>query len=226
MGRGIAKRLEKYQIFDMHGITEIDPEILYKEFGVNAEFLIDHAYGKEPCTIEDIHNYRSKSNSLSNSQILFEDYEYNDARLVFKEMIELNVLELVDRKLVTNNISLGVGYSKDVIKPTGASMKLDEYTSSYKKLNEYFLDLFDKTTNKNYPIRRLAIGLNNVVDESFATFTLFTDFEQEAKEKRMQETILDIKKKYGKNAILKGMNLQDKATTRTRNKLIGGHNGE
>ena len=226
VGRGIAKRLEKYQIFDMHGITEIDPEILYKEFGVNAEFLIDHAYGKEPCTIEDIHNYRSKSNSLSNSQILFEDYEYNDARLVFKEMIELNVLELVDRKLVTNNISLGVGYSKDVIKPTGASMKLDEYTNSYKKLNEYFLDLFDKTTNKNHPIRRLAIGLNNVVDESFATFTLFTDFEQEAKEKRMQETILDIKKKYGKNAILKGMNLQDKATTRTRNKLIGGHNGE
>ena len=125
-----------------------------------------------------------------------------------------------------NNISLGVGYSKDVIKPTGASMKLDEYTSSYKKLNEYFLDLFDKTTNKNHPIRRLAIGLNNVVDESFATFTLFTDFEQEAKEKRMQETILDIKKKYGKNAILKGMNLQDKATTRIRNKLIGGHNGE
>ena len=226
IGGGIARRLEKYNVYDLKGITELDEKILYKEFGVNAEFLIDHAYGRESCTIKDIHNYKSKSNSLTNGQILFEDYKYDDALLVVKEMVDILVLELVEKKLVTNNISIYVGYSKDVIKATGGSMKILEYTNSYKLLSEYFVNLFEKTTNKNHLIRRINISVNNVIGEEFTSIGLFTNIEEDAKERKIQETILEIKQKYGKNAILKGMNLEEKATTRTRNKLIGGHNGE
>ena len=226
IGHGIENRLKKYGVYDLYGILQLKEEILYKEFGVNAELLIDHAKGIEPCTIKDVNNYKAKSNSLSNNQILFEDYTYDDAFLAFKEMIELNVLELVDKNLVTNCISIYVGYSKDIIKATSASMKLDEYTNSYFKLNEYFISMFKKNVNKNYYIRRLGIGFNNVVDEAYQTINLFTDIEKEKKEKKLQKAILDVKKKYGKNSILKAMNLQEKATTIKRNKLIGGHNGE
>lgn len=226
IGNGIASRLKKYGAFDLYDVAHMDEEILYKEFGVNAEFLIDHSKGIEPCTIKEVHNYVRKNNSMSNNQILFEDYKYEDAFLVLKEMVELNVLELVDKHLVTNSIYLHVGYSKDVIKPVGASMKLDEYTSSYAKLNEYFITLFKKNVDKNHLIRRIGIGFGNVVDESYATYNLFTDIEKEQKERKVQEAIIQIKKKFGKNSILKAMNMQEKATTRKRNKLIGGHNGE
>lgn len=226
IGHGIAKRLAKYGAFDLYDVTQLDEKVLYKEFGVNAEFLIDHAHGIEPCTIEEVHNYKSKNHSLFNSQILFEDYNYNDALLVMKEMVELNVLELVDKGLVTNAIWISVGYSKDIIKPTGGSMKLDIYTNSYKLLNEYVLSLFKRTTNKEFPIRRIGISFNNVISEEFSTLTLFTDVEEEKKEHEIQKTILSIKKKYGKNSIIKGMDLQPKATTMKRNKLVGGHNGE
>ncbi len=226
IGHGIANRLKKYGVYDLYGITKLNEEILYKEFGVNAKLLIDHANGIEPCSIEDVHNYKAKSNSLSYNQILFEDYKYEDAFLAFKEMIELNVLDLVDKNLVTNCISFYIGYSKDIIKPTAISQKLGEYTNSYFKLNEYFITLFKKNVNKNYYIRRIGIGFNNVVDEAYQSFNLFTDIKKEEKEKKLQKTILDVKKKYGKNSILKAMNLQEKATTIKRNKLIGGHNGE
>ena len=226
IGSGIANRLKKYGAFDLYDVAHMDEEILYKEFGVNAEFLIDHSKGIEPCTIKEVHNYVRKNNSMSNNQILFEDYKYDDAFLVLKEMVELNVLELVDKHLVTNSIYLHVGYSKDAIKPVGASMKLDEYTSSYAKLNEYFITLFKKNVDKNHLIRRIGIGFGNVVDESYATYNLFTDIEKEEKERKVQEAIIQIKKKFGKNSILKAMNMQEKATTRKRNKLIGGHNGE
>ena len=226
IGSGIANRLKKYGAFDLYDVAHMDEEILYKEFGVNAEFLIDHSKGIEPCTIKEVHNYVRKNNSMSNNQILFEDYKYEDAFLVLKEMVELNVLELVDKHLVTNSIYLHIGYSKDVIKPVGASMKLDEYTSSYAKLNEYFINLFRKNVDKNHMIRRIGIGFGNVIDESYATYNLFTNIEKEQKERKVQEAIIEIKKKFGKNSILKAMNMQEKATTRKRNKLIGGHNGE
>ena len=226
VGHGIAARLAKYGCFDLCDVAHMDETILYKEFGVNAEFLIDHSKGIEPCTIKEIKSYKRKNSSVSNGQILFEDYVYDDAFLVLKEMVELNVLELVSKHLVCNSISLFVGYSKDIIKPVGVSMKLDEYTNSQKKLNEYFIRLFTKSVNKNYMIRRINIGFNNVVDESYATYNLFTDIEAEEKERKMQEAIIQIKKKFGKNSILKAMNLKEKATTTKRNKLIGGHNGE
>ncbi len=226
IGRGIAKRLLRYGVFDLYGVTKIEEKILYQEFGINAELLIDHAWGRESCTMKDIHKYKSKNNSLSNSQILFRDYLYDEALLVVKEMVDINTLELVEKKLVTNGISLTIGYSKDVIKATGASIKLDGYTQSREKLMKYFIDIFKKTTNKEHLIRRIGMSFNNVISEEYVSFDLFTDFVHEQKEKSVQETIINIKNKYGKNSIIKAMDLQESATTIKRNKLIGGHNGE
>jgi len=225
VGRGIAKRLERFGIYDLYGVAHTDPERLYREFGVNAEFLIDHAHGVEPCTIADIHAYRSKSNSISNGQILFEDYPYEDALLILHEMVDLLALELVDKHLVGDSISLSVGYSKDRAKTTGGTVKIGEMTNSYKKLDAYFTAYFEKTVQRGVPIRRINVGVNHLQDESLATYDLFTDLDAEKKEHDLQTTVLDIKKKYGKNAIVKGMSLEEKATARLRNTLIGGHNG-
>lgn len=224
ISRGTANRLAKYGVYDLYGVTQMDEEVLYKEFGVNAEFLIDHANGIEPCTIEEIHNYKSKSNSLSTSQILFEDYKYEEALLVLKEMVDNLVLELVEKGLVASSVSLGVGYSKDVTKGTGGSSKLSGATASRSEIIEAFINLFKKTTKENYPIRRIGIGLGGVVSEEYASIDLFTDEIALDKEKRMQKAIIDIKNKYGKNSILKAMDLAPKATTKKRNTLIGGHN--
>ena len=225
IGKGIAARLERMGIFDLKGVAEFPESMLYKEFGVNAEFLIDHANGREPCTIKDIHEYKSKSASISNSQILFEDYGYNDALTVMKEMVDLQVLELVDRRLVTDSISLHIGYSKDVIKSSGGTRKLDGFTNSYKKIISHFEALYNETVNKAFPIRKISIGLCNLQDDYMASITLFTDVEAEERERKLQETVVDIKKRYGKNSILKGISYTEKATARSRNKMVGGHNG-
>lgn len=225
VGRGIAKRLERFGIYDLFGVAHFDEEKLYREFGVNAEFLIDHAHGVEPCTIADIHAYRSKSSSISNGQILFEDYGFDDAVIVLREMVEMLTLELVEKHLVTDSISLSVGYSKDVLKPAGGTMKLGEATNSQKKLEKHFVAYFERVVKRGYPIRRINVGLNHLTDESYATYDLFTDTEAEKREHDLQVTVLDIKKRFGKNAILKGRSLEKKATARIRNTLIGGHNG-
>lgn len=226
IGRGISNRLAKYGVYDMCGIAHMDEDVLYKEFGINATFLIDHAWGKEPTTIADIKRYKPKSNSLSNHQILFEDYKYEDAFLVVKEMVEVNVLDLVDRHLVTDHIALSIGYSKDVRKPTGGSRKITTRTNSYRIIVQEFIELFEKTTDYRYPIRQIGISFGNIVDEMYESFDLFTDYEALEEERKLQQAIVGIKHKYGKNSILKGMNMLDKATTPTRNKLVGGHNAE
>lgn len=226
VGNGIAKRLEKYGVYTLYDIAHFDEDILYREFGVNARFLIDHAKGEEPCTISDIKNYKAKSNSLSNSQILFEDYNFEDALLATKEMVDLMCLELVDKNLVTDSISLRVGYSKDVIKPTGGTIKIGEHTDSRKKLMDFFVAYYNKTTNSGFPIRKLTIGMNNLIEQDYISFDMFMDIVENEKERKRQKAIVNIRKKYGKNSILSGMNLQEKATTKKRNKLIGGHNGE
>lgn len=226
VGRGISKRLAKYQIYDMAGVAHFDEKILYREFGINAKYLIDHAWGKEPITINDIKQYHSKSNSISHSQILFEDYQYDDALLVIKEMVELKVLDLTDRHLVTDHIALYIGYSGNAIKSTGGSRKIGVRTNSYKILLHEFVELYKQTTNHEYPIRRLGISFGDVVDEIYEAYDLFIDYDEVVKERKLQLALIDIKERYGKNAILKGMNLMDKATTRKRNKLIGGHNAE
>ncbi len=225
IGRGTAARLEKYGIVDLKGVAEFSEERLYKEFGINAKHLIDHAHGREPCTIKDIHEYKPKSTSLSNGQVLFKDYNYNDALIVMKEMVYSQVLELVEKRLVTDSISLHICYSKDVYRPTGASRKIGEFTNSYKKLAEHFEEIFKETTNRHFPIRRINIGLNNLQDDSFTTITFFADIEAEEKERRLQETIVSLRNKYGKNTVLKGISYMENATSRERNKMVGGHNG-
>lgn len=225
VGNGIAKRLSKVGIYDLYGVAHFDEAWMYREFGVNAEFLIDHAWGREPCTIADIHAYRSKSKSLSNSQILFEDYNSDDAMNVMQEMVGALVLEMFEQHLVCSSISLFIRYSKDAIAPSGTSVKLREITNSYKKLREYFTNSYKKIVRTDCPIRQIGISLNDLLDESYATFDLFTDLTAEEKERQLQKTVLDIKRRYGKNAILKGISYTDKCTARTRNKLVGGHNG-
>lgn len=226
IGNGISARLAKYDIYDMEGITNINPEVLYKEFGVNAEYLIDHAWGRESCTIAQIKAYEPVANSLSSNQILFTDYKAEDAFLVLKEMIDLMCLQLVEKRLVTDNISLYIGYSKDIIKSSGGSVKMTVKTNSHLLILPYFINLFNKTTSKAHLIRRIGIGFNNVVSDEYEQFDLFTNHESVIKEKRIQTTINAIKNRYGKNSIVKAMDLEEAATTIKRNKLVGGHNAE
>ena len=226
VGRGIASRLERYGVYDLHGVCLMNESTLYKEFGVNAEFLIDHAHGEESCTIKDIKSYQSKSSSISNGQILFEDYDYDDALLVLREMVDILSLDLVDKNVLTDSISLMVGYSKDVLPPAGGTKRLGEYTNSTKKLTKYFVEYFEKTVKRGYPIRRINIGFNNLVEDNYMTLDIMGQSEDQKREHELQRSVIAIKKKYGKNAILKGMSLDKKATAQIRNKLIGGHNGE
>jgi len=228
IGRGIAKRLEFYGVYDLYGVTRMNEETLYREFGVNAEFLIDHAKGIEPCTIADIKAYKAKTNSISNSQILFEDYEYKDVFLPIKEMVDNLVLELVEKNMMTNSISLSIGYSKNIHSSTGGTRKIQKYTDSFDDIIKEFQILFDDTTEKDYLIRKINVGLNNIVDKDIVSLqlNLFENTLKSDKERKIQKAVLNVKNKYGKNALLRGMSLNDKATAKSRNKLVGGHNGE
>ena len=224
IGRGIEARLNKKRIYDMYDIAHTNPKILYKEFGINAEFLIDHSWGKETCAIKDIKNYKTKNTSISSSQVLFEDYSFENARLVLKEMVELNSIKLVEKNLITDTIGLYIGYSKNIINSTGGSMKLTNYTNTYSDLMAYFLKLYDSTTNKTVPIRRIGVSFNRLVSNEAQQLSLFENQEKITKERKIELAISNIKQKLGKNAIVRGMDLENGATTILRNKLIGGHN--
>lgn len=223
IGPGTARHLAKLGIFDLYDLTQFPEWILYKEFGINAEILIDHAWGREPVEIKDIKSYQPKANSISNSQILFEDYSYKDAFLILKEMVDSNVLVLTGKHLVSDHISLFIGYSKDIRKPSRGSRKITNRTNSYKILLEEFKLLYKKIVDPRYPIRHIGISFGNVRDEIYEQYDLFADQEQLEKEKKMQQTLVKIRNKYGKNAALKGMNFLSKATAKYRNTTIGGH---
>ena len=225
IGKGIERRLNKKRIFDMYDIANANPAILFKEFGINAQFLIDHANGIEHCTIADIKAYKPKTNSISNSQILFTDYTYEKAELIVKEMVELLSQQLIEKNLETDTIKLYIGYSKDYIKHTGGSKKLSYFTNTYTKLVYEFKKLYEKTTNRNIPIRRIGVSFERLQKYENEQINLFESIENNKKERRLEKSIIEIKSKLGKNAIMKGMNLEEGATTIIRNKLIGGHNG-
>lgn len=224
IGKGIAKRLTRYGVYDLYGIAHMNEKLLYKEFGVNAEFLIDHAHGKEPCTIKDIHAYEAKDHSVTQSQILFEDYSYDNALLVLKEMIDTLTLELRSRHLTTNSISMSIRYSKEQVPPSGGTRKLPERTDSYRELSCHFERLFYQTVRRGIPIRKISVGANHVKTDSFRQLHLFTDTEASKKEQKLQDALISIKQRFGKNAVVRGMSLHEKATARKRNLLIGGHN--
>lgn len=225
VGPGIARRLEKYGVRDLHGVAHMDENILYKELGINAQFLIDHAWGREPCTIAEIQAYESKSHSISNGQILFEDYDYDNALLVMKEMVDTLALELVEKKLAADYVSLVVGYSDDAYLPTGGNRRLTVCTGSHQKLAERMEQLYRETTRRNVPIRSINIGFGGLTGEENSGFDLFMDPAAEEKEKNMQQAIIDIKQRFGKNALIKAMSLEKKATGIRRNQMVGGHNG-
>ncbi len=224
IGKGIERRLNKMRVFTMYDVAHTDQKRLYKEFGVNAEYLMDHSWGKESCTIADIKKYKPKTNSITNSQVLFEDYSFEKARLVLKEMVELGSLRLIENNLVTNTVGLYIGYSKDIIKATSESKKLENYTNVYSELLKVFLEIYDNNINRGVAIRRIGVNFANVIETENVQLSLFTDQEKIDKERKLELTMSSIKNKMGKNTILRGMNLEEGATTLVRNKLIGGHN--
>lgn len=224
IGRGIELRLQKHGIYDMAGIANADEGMLYKEFGVNAELLIDHAWGRECCTIADIKAHHSKTKSISTSQILFSDYSLEKARTVLKEMVLDACHKMMRQKVVTNSLSIYVGYSKDVISPTGGTAKLLSTTNLSSEIMGDVVALFDRTTVPGIPIRRLGITCNNIVAEGCEGYSLFTNFEKIEKERKLEHTVLELKDKFGKNSMLRAIDLEDGATAIERNKLVGGHN--
>lgn len=226
IANGTAKRLSNLGIYDMRGIANCPQDLLYKRFGINAELLIDHSWGRESCTMRDIKSYKSKSKSISSSQILMKDYSFSEAAIVMAEMTLAGCHRLMSEHVITNGISIFVGYSRDIIPPTGGTVKMSESTHVYSIINRYVDKLFRETTNPNVPIRRLGICFNHIMDEGCEGYDLFTDFEKVEREKRLEHTVLDIKGKFGKNAMLRAIDLQEGATQVTRNKYIGGHNSE
>ena len=273
VGRGYAKKLEANGLYTMGDIARCsigkptdyhNEALLYKLFGVNAELLIDHAWGWEPCTMADIKAYKPSANSIGSGQVLPHPYSFEKAKLIVREMTDLLVLDLVDKGLVTDQIVLTVGYDienlsdpqrrksyhgavttdyygRAVPKHAHGTANLGQYTSSTKQILSTVSDLFERIADKNLLVKRMYVTANHVIDEAsvpkdagFEQLDLFTDYaalekqkqkekEQLDKERKMQETMLTIKKKFGKNAILKGMNLQDGATAKDRNGRIGGH---
>ncbi len=272
VGKGYARTLEKNGLYTMGDIARCsvgkpdsyyNEELLYRSFGINAELLIDHAWGWEPCTIADIKAYKPESNSISSGQVLHVPYDFDKAKLIVREMIDLLVLELVEKGLVTDQIVITVGYDienltdptvnyrgevttdfygRKVPKHAHGTANIGRYTSSTKLITAATIDLYEKIVNKKLLVRRLNVTANHVIRESDAVnkeveseqLNMFVDYEareraQEAenaaleKEKKMQRAVIDIKKKHGKNAILKGMNLEEGATAKDRNRQIGGH---
>ena len=224
IGSGIAKRLEGAGIYTMEGIAKADEDMLYRMFGIDAELLIDHAWGRETTTIADIKAYRPKENSISSSQVLGCDYDFEGGRLIAKEMADLLCLELVEKGLVTDSISLYVGYSRHLQKKSAhGTITMPVTTSSAKKIMGYTQELFEQIVDRNAPIHRVTLAFNRVVDEMYQQYDLFTDPAEIEREHKIQKTMLEIKEKFGKNAILKGMNLEKGATTMERNRQIGGH---
>lgn len=220
---GTERRLQKYGITTMEGIAKAPTDILYKTFGINAELLIDHAWGRESCLIKDIKNYRSKSKSVSFSQVLPRDYSYTEAKLVMSEMVLNGCHELMRRHLITNKVGIFVGYTYGGNENTGGSVRMMITTNLYSKLLPYVEQIFERTTDKDTPIRRLGIDFADVCDEGCEGYDLFTNFEEVEREKRRERVFLNIADKYGKNAILRGMNFLNGATQRERNTFIGGH---
>lgn len=256
VGKGYAKKLEKYRIYTMGDIARIslqNEDFLYNLFGVNAELLIDHSWGWECATIESVKAYKPVSNSISSGQVLHCPYNYENTKLIVKEMTELLTLDLVKKNLVTNQIVLEIGYDIDNLKNYDGQIDIDRYgrkvpkhahgtinidhqTSSTKVIIKATMELYEKIINKKLLVRRLNITANNVVhissvkEETFEQIDLFTNYEFENKkrekeraEREIQKAMINIKGKYGKNAIIKGMNLQKEGTTIERNRQIGGH---
>lgn len=220
---GTARRLERLAIYDMRGVARCPVELLYKTFGVNAEILIDHAYGREPCTIADIKSYKSKSHSVSFSQILPRDYSFDEAKIVMTEMVQHGAYELMKRHSVSSRVSIYVGYSRSEIPSTTVAKNMGIVTALNSKFAPVVKELYEQNVNRTVKIRRLGLCFEKVADEACEGYDLFTNMEEVEKEKSREHTVLALKEKFGKNAVLVGTNFLECATQRERNTFIGGH---
>lgn len=224
VGRGTVERLSNMGICTMEEIAHARESLLYKAFGIDAELLIDHAWGREPVTIADIKAYRPKNTSFSSGQVLPRDYEYEEGVLVVKEMADLLCLDLVDQGLVTSHISLTIGYSNQkCFEPAKGSTTLRSATSSNRRLLSYVEQLYRRIVRPGAYIRRITLTYTGVMTEDYQQFDLFSNPEETEKDVKAQRAAISIKQRYGRNAILKGMNLEESATTIERNGQIGGH---
>lgn len=258
IGRGYEKKLRQYGMFTMGDVARCsvrNEDLLYRLFGKNAELLIDHAWGWEPCTIEEIKSYRPENTSASLGQVLSEPYDFEKARLIIREMSEQLLLDLVSKKLVTDQVVLTVGYDisnvnfkgevtvdpygRMVPKQAHGSENLNCFTSSGKRFVEAAVHLFDRIVDKDLLVRRMYVVANHTMPEKIVNesgralqLNLFTDFltqvenensEDIKKEKDIQKAVLALQRRYGKNAVFKGMNLKEGATAIERNGQIGGH---
>lgn len=266
VGKGYAGKLEAAGMFTMGDVARMslrNEDLLYKLFGINAELLIDHAWGWEPCTIADIKSYRPENSSVSSGQVLQDPYEYDKARLVVMEMTDILALDLVEKRIVTDQLTLNIAYDvlnltdperrrkytgpiktdsygRQAPKDAHGSIDLPRHTSSSKIIIEHMMQLFDRITDPNLLVRKITIGANHILNESDVPEDvqeqpdLFADHEalakqkaaedaELAKERRLQDALLSIKKQFGKNAVLKAMSLQDGATAKDRNQQVGGH---
>ncbi len=219
---GTRDRLAKHNIFDMYDLANANEDMLYKEFGVNAELLIDHSRGKESCTISDIKSYKTKQKSISNMQILPKNYNYEDALIVLKEMLQAGCYRLYKLKYVTSLIHIYIGYGDGNGSAKG-SKRINETTNLYEILLPNLEKLYKDIVDKNRPIRKIGIDFCSLQDAEQEQYNLFTDIEKVKKKKRLVESILTLQDKYGKNTILKGIDFRENATQIERNKLIGGH---
>ncbi len=233
IGKGIASRLERYGIFDLHGVAYADVDLLYKEFGANAEYLIDHAWGVEPCTITEIKAYEPEATSFGNGQVLPCDYTFEEGRMILREMVDETVLDLVDKHVVTSHIDLYIGYKKEVddegcsiypVNHTNVSKKLSLATNSFDKLMDIMDHLYCEKVDRNRPIRRINMAFGNLEPEEYATYDLFSDLEKEDEERARQDAIIAIKHRFGKDALMRGTSYKDKARGIERAHQVGGHN--
>ncbi|MDF2843094.1 MAG: repair protein [Herbinix sp.] len=224
IGRGTVNRLASIGIFTMGDIAYANEDLLYRVFGIDAELLIDHAWGRETTTMADIKAYKAKSNSMSSAQVLPRDYSFEECRIIVKEMADALCLDMVDKGVVTNSMSLMIGYSNELeLKHVSGTASMTVTTNSYRTIIPYIMKLYERIVDKGKPIRRLGLSCNNIIDEAYEQYDLFTDPAEMEKDRKLQRAAIDIKNKFGKNAIVRGMDLQEAGTTMERNRQIGGH---
>ena len=223
IGSGTQKRLASIGIHDMYGIAHADEKYIYKLFGIDSDILIDHAWGREPTTIADIKQYSSKTHSVSSGQVLLRDYSFEEALIIVKEMTDLVCLELFDKQLITESITLYIGYSKDVCPATKGTVRFHTATNSPDVIAPALVRFYMQNVNRSIPVRRVCINCNKVISESYQQFDLFSDPVKKEKEQNMQRTVLKLRTKYGNTAVMKGLNLLEAGTTQDRLHQIGGH---
>ena len=224
VGAGTMKRLCRVGISTMEDVAFAEEDLLYRMFGVDAELLIDHAWGRESVTMEDVKSYVPKHNSLSSSQVLLRDYSFEEGRLILKEMTDNLCLSMMEKGVAARSVSLSVGYSYETeIKPATGTVSMQQAENSYMVLIPYLLNLYERITRRDKPIRKFTITCSTVPEMSYRQYHLFSNDALLDRDKNLQRAVLDVKQRYGKNALFRGMDLLEAGTARERNTQIGGH---